>query len=124
MGRRQVGAVDVSNWLMSVPIGSVRQFEPRPETVPETDFPSVAGFQQRQRGLACLAAVKALDAGRKAIESVKAFFFLLMFQSEETITINQFNHSFNSSHIAILSQSRFCLPYWPLCCCAGSLNLD
>ena len=92
--------------------------------MPETDFPSVAGFQQRQRGLACLAAVKALDAGPKAIESVKAFFFLSIFQPEETITINQFNHSLISSPIAIHSQSRFCLPYLALCCCAGSLKLD
>ena len=73
--------------------------------MPETDFPSADGFQQRQRGLACLVDVKALDAGRKAIESVKAFLFLLIFQSEETITINQFSHSFISSPIAILSQS-------------------
>ena len=62
--------------------------------MPETDFPSSAGFQQRQRGLACLAAAKALDAGRKAIESVKALFFLLIFQSEETITINSIIRSF------------------------------
>ncbi len=60
----------------------------------ETDFPSATGFQQRQRGLACLAAVNSLDAGRKAIESVKAFFFLSIFQSEETITINSVIRSF------------------------------
>ncbi len=62
--------------------------------MPETDFPSVAGFQQHQPGLACLTAVKALDAGRKAMESVKAFFFLLILQSEETITINSIIRSF------------------------------
>ena len=92
--------------------------------MPETDFLSAAGFQQRQRGRACLAAVQALDAGRKAVESVQAFLFLLMFQSEETITIHQFNHSFISSPIAILSQSLFCLPDLHLCSCAGSLKLD
>ena len=83
--------------------------------MPETDFPSADGFQQRQRGLECLAAVKSLDAGSKAIESVNAFLFLLIFQSEETITINSIIRSFRVRLPFFHSLDSVC----PICLCVA-----
>ena len=83
--------------------------------MPETDFTSAAGFQQQQPGLACLTAVKALDARRKAIESVKAFLFLLIFESEETITINSVIRSFRVRLPFSHSLDSVC----PICLCVA-----